>query len=413
MRRKNGHMNHAKKKVGVFTLYHNNTNFGATLQAFALLQKIKELGYDASVVDFIPEKLSVGQKILRLVFHPRRLFGLIFRYLGIPGFGIDFFEKEWNKLWKRKWNGWQNFCRRYISATAPVPECNLPKNIDQYDILLTGSDQVWNPEYCAEAHFLPFNKQGKRKVAYAASISRSNLKEEQKEIFKKWLPDFDYITVRENEGKELLESFLDVNVDVVLDPTLLLTADDWNKIAEPIELDNQVSYRENVTKGTNSTREYVLFVALGMNPLHRKFATRVAERMNMRVVIVSTCLEEMRANYNLEGNELINITPGQYLSLVREASYIITDSFHCMVFSIIFHRNFVVLKRNADTEIHNMNSRLYTLLDALGLEGQLVDLDDANKVQFRSDLYDGVDEKLLFLRQKSEKILEQMLQDKC
>ena len=411
MRRKLEFMNNMKKKVGILTLYHNNTNFGATLQAFALQQKIKELGYDAYVIDFIPEKLSARQKIRRLIFHPWRLSGIIFRYLGISGFGIDLFEKEWNRLWKKKWNGWQHFCCQYINVTTPVSECNLPEKIEEYDILLTGSDQVWNPSYCTEAHFLPFDKQGKKKVAYAASISRSSLNEEQKDIFKKWLPDVDYITVRENEGKKLLESFLDVKVDVVLDPTLLLTADDWSKVAEPIELNNQVLYRENVTRSQNFMQGYILFVALGINPLHRKFATRVAARMNMKIVIISTCLEEMRTNFNLEGDELVDVTPGQYLSLIREASFVITDSFHCMVFSIIFHRNFVVLKRNPDTEIHNMNSRLYTLLDALGLEEQLVDLDAADKIQLKSDLYEGVDEKMDFLRQRSDKILEQMLND--
>lgn len=398
-----------KKKVGVFTLYHNNTNFGATLQAYALQQKIMEKGYGACVIDFIPDRVSVRNRLFRLMLHPWRIPSVLCRRLKIVRMSDDPVEMEWDKLRERKVDGWRRFCRGHIRATDHVPERSIPGYLKGYDILLTGSDQVWNPTYCSEAHFLPFEKNGRIKLAYAASISRPDLTEEQKDIFRRWLPDFDCITVREDEGKQLLESFLDIKVNVVLDPTLLLTADDWDRIAEPISLENQIEYRQGAIKKQAPDSGYILFAALGTDPSHRDFAARLAERKGMRLVILSTTLAEMKANRDLVGDELVVVSPGQYLTLVRNASLVITDSFHCMAFAINFHRDFYVLKRDADSEVYNMNSRLYTLLGALGLEGQLVDPDDADRVPIQCDLYKGVDAKLSVLRKESEKQLSDML----
>lgn len=241
-------MSHTKK-VGVFTLFYKNSNYGATLQAYALQKKINEQGFDAYIINFVPKEATLSYRFFRLLCHPQKLFKALSKRLHIIQLNIDIIEEECNRLWKEKISKWETFCNKYIKSTEPISEMKLYKsNIsDCYDILLVGSDQVWNPHYSSKAHFLPFDKKGRRKLAYAASISVPDLTEREKKLFIKWLPDFDYITVRENEGKQLLESFLNVKVETVLDPTLLLTSDDWSKLAEPISLKNQVAYR-NIDK---------------------------------------------------------------------------------------------------------------------------------------------------------------------
>lgn len=399
------------KKVGVFTLYHGNTNYGATLQAYALQKKINEQGFDACVVDFIPKEQTFSGRLFRLFCDPSRLFRTIRRRLKFVRTNRITIESECDRLREGKISKWEYFCHKYIAATEPIPEKELKNSelTDRFDILLVGSDQVWNPNICSELHFLPFEKKGRKKLAYAASISVPSLTESEKALFIKWLPDFDYITVRENEGKQLLESFLDVKVETVLDPTLLLTSDDWSKLSEPLALRNQVAYRTDDTHYSDESSGYILFTALGTDPSHRRFAMRIAERTGMRIKILSTTLKEMMANRDMAGDELVDVSPNQYLFLVKNASLVITDSFHCMAFAINFHRNFFVLKRNSDQDTANMNSRIYTLLGMLNLEDRLVDAGDADKIQLRGDLYDGVDEKLNSLRQRSEKILSQML----
>lgn len=399
------------KKVGVFTLYHNNDNYGATLQAYALQKKINEQGFGACVINFIPHKLSFSYRLVRLLCHPQKIFRFLNRRLCFMKSSVNIVKKEYDSLSKGEISKWKYFCDNNISATEPVTENHLYKSnvMDCYDILLVGSDQVWNPRYSSKAHFLPFDKKGRRKLAYAASISVPNLTEREKKLFIKWLPDFDYITVRENEGKQLLESFLDVKVETVLDPTLLFTSDDWSKLVEPISLQNQVAYRNSDKNSENEESEYLLFAALGADSSHRQFAKRVAERLNLRLKILSTSLNEMRVNRDMPGDELVDVSPNQYLYLVKNAALVITDSFHCTAFSINFHRNFFVLRRNADSDAVNMNSRIYTILSELGLESQLVDPSEADTVSIKQDLYSGVDEKLNLLRKRSENILLEML----
>ena len=399
------------KKVGVFTLYHKNVNYGATLQAYSLQKKINEQGFDACVINFVPNELSFSYRLFRLLCHPQKLFKALNKRLHFIQTNANIIEVEYNRLWKDKINKRELFCNKHIKTTQPISEKKLYKSniLDNYDILLVGSDQVWNPHYSSKVHFLPFDKKGRKKLAYAASISVPDLTEREKKLFIKWLPDFDYITVRENEGKQLLESFLNVKVETVLDPTLLLTSDDWSKLAEPISLQNQVSYRNNGKNSSNERFEYILFAALGTDPSHRQFAKRVAERLNLKLKILSTTLDEMKANRDMPGDELVDVSPNQYLYLVKNAALVITDSFHCAAFSINFHRNFYVLRRNADSDAVNMNSRIYTILSELGLESQLVDPSEADTVSIKQDLYSGVDEKLNLLRKRSENILLEML----
>ena len=397
------------KKVGVFTLY--NSGFGPTLQAYALQNKINEQGFDACVINFVPKERSFSYRLVRLLCHPQRIFGVLNRRLRFMQSSVDIVKKEYDRLSKGKISKWKYFCDNNISVTEPITENHLYKSnvMDCYDVLLVGSDQVWNPNFCSKAHFLPFDKKGRRKLAYAASISVPNLTKREKQLFIKWLPDFDYITVRENEGKQLLESFLNVKVETVLDPTLLLTSDEWSKLAEPISLQNQVAYRNNDKNSRNEESEYILFAALGADSSHRQFAKLVAERLNLRLKILSTTLNEMKANRDMPGDELVDVSPNQYLYLVKNAALVITDSFHCTAFSINFHRNFFVLRRNSDNDAANMNSRIYTILRELGLESQLVDSSEAEAVQIKQDLYIGVDEKLNLLRKRSESILLEML----
>ena len=399
------------RKVGVFTLYHKNVNYGATLQAYALQKKINDHKCDAYVVDFIPVEQTILCGLFWLLWHPEKFFKALNKHLYFIQSNTDIIEGEFDRLWKGKISKWEYFCDNNIKASQPISENYLynSKVTDYYDVLLVGSDQVWNPKFCSKAHFLPFDKKGRRKLAYAASISVPNLTEKEKKIFKKWLPDFDYITVRENEGKQLLESFLDLKVETVLDPTLLLTADDWSKLVEPISLQNQVSYRDNEKNSHDEQKEYILFAALGTDPSHREFAMRIAKRMNLRLIILSTTLDEMKANRDMTGDELVDVSPNQYLYLVKNAAVVITDSFHCTAFSINFHRDFFVLRRNSDSDAVNMNSRIYTILSELGLESQLVAPSEADMVQLKHDLYNGVDERLKSLRKRSENILCEML----
>lgn len=409
------HMGTQIRKAGIFTLYHDNANFGAILQAYALQRKIGDCDgrLDVSIVDFCPKKslakraLRKARRLITLIFHPWEIPDVFRRRVG--NWKKDLIFQEYERLMPKRKDAFDRFCQNHMNVTEELREKDLPSYVEKYDILIAGSDQIWNPSLSTEAYFLPFRKDGIKKVAYAASISRPSLTRKEKEIFCKWLPDFDCVTVREREGKELLESFLDVDVDVVLDPTMFLTSKDWDEVAEPITIGNQTAYREGNESKLGIRDGYILFYALGADPSSREIAASVANRLGMCLVILSTSLGEMRANRVLDGKELVVVSPGQFVTLVRGSSLVITNSFHGSVFSILYRKNFYVLRRQPDSESSNMNSRIYALLGELGLGGQLVESGGAEIVQIRDDLYVGVEERLEALRRKSIEALRQML----
>ena len=137
------------KKVGVFTLFYKNSGYGPTLQAYALQKKINEQGFDACVIDFVPKELSFSYRLVRLLCHPPKIFSVLNKRLRLIQPSVAIVGKEYDRLLKGKISKWKYFCDNNISVTEPVTENHLYKSkvMNCYDILLVGSDQVWNPPF--------------------------------------------------------------------------------------------------------------------------------------------------------------------------------------------------------------------------------------------------------------------------
>ncbi len=396
-----------KKRVAILTLFHENGNYGANLQAYALRQVIRFLGCKADVIDceFTPPEFNIQEFRWQNALFPRgTLRGFVVHMLKVvvmfvchPSQWIDWRVKC---QLKRREKRVSYFRKRHIEPVAVKKE-ELTSFLEDYDVLLTGSDQVWNPTYCSVEHFLPFEKKGRIKAAYGASIGRTVLSDEESNIFLKNLPDFDFISVRENEAKELLEPLLNVPVEVVLDPTLLLAAADWDKLTEPVK----------------TPEKYILFAAYGYTKSHRDFAQKIADSLELPLVVLTADNGEIESNRGVGDMQIADASPGQFLTLVRGAEFVITDSYHFTVFSIIYHRKFLVLKRDPDSAVVSMNSRFYTLLGELGLLERVIDLDASPAsvvdIGFLKDLteeyYGIVEKKLIALREKSISFLKLIL----
>lgn len=395
---------YSMKKIGIVTIFRDSDNFGAALQAYALQKVVTDMGYQADVIDIIfprqenhPPVMKDIYRVVRKLVPSETKIGCYLRYLkanGIKTFypeSREYIAEEYAFELRRL--RFRKFRKEQIRTFGPVQEKNILSAGSNYDIYIAGSDQIWNPSYWRKPYFLNFVQRGKIKASYAASIGRSVLSDEEKAIFERNLRDFDLISVREQEGKKLLEQLTDKPVEVVLDPTLLLDAAKWDKIAEP----------------SNVEGKYLLCCCLGESREYREYTRKIADRFRLSLIFLETTKRCVDIGRGISDKTLIDVSPGMFLTLVRNAELVITDSFHVAVFSIIYRKIFYLLRRDEDADSTSMNSRIYTLLKELSLEDQLIEVDDENVVDNGKDIYKDINLKLEPLRISSLAFLKKIL----
>lgn len=333
------------KKVGLITYYGNN--YGGCLQAYAIQQTIKNLGYNPQILQvYTPligkdfNKWIAIRRILKdpLAFLRRR------KYI-----------KEYSRNEIIRSQAFDRYRSEFLtfdkSFTLSVD--NLPEAIN-YDTFVCGSDQIWNPVLYGVHPIwtMKFAPIGSKKIAYAPSLGISDIPEQYVADFKKNLKDYTYLSCREQEGAKCLSRIIGKEVDVVLDPTLLLTPEQWHEFACTV----------------NINKPYIFCYLFGDYHYITEVKKRVKEHFGIDVVCLPYNLRELKA----DDLKLYNITPNQFVWLIENARYVVTDSFHASVFSIKMSTPFISLKRASDNDKKNMNSRLYTLLKTVGLEDRMV-----------------------------------------
>ena len=208
-----------------------------------------------------------------------------------------------------------------------------------------GSDQIWNPMICARqpAFFLNFASSGKKCISYAASIARNDLSFVQIETFAKLLARFDYISLRENNYNKI--EIPPKKIECCVDPTLLLSQEEWNTLAS----------------SPRFSEPYIFCYIFGDDKKIRKFAMKLGKLKRLKLVTVPYLSGFFNfADAFMDATKLFHVSPSDFLSLIKNADYIITDSFHATVFSIIFHKQFYVFERKGSS---NMGSRIATLTE--------------------------------------------------
>lgn len=344
------------RKIGIVSLYYNNYNYGGLLQAFALVKTMQKMGCSAeqiSYVNYSKEKISVFDKIRRKTFA---------RWV------VIFFEKIRHKfvakLDKRELAKYEKELilkkERFDEFMNSIPHSQVYDNdtikmiSEEYDIFITGSDQVWNPNWWSEAYFLMFTN--KKKIAYACSFGVNDIPKDKREFFEKAIKDFDYVTVREKRGKELVESYSNQIADVVVDPTLLLDVNEWEEIEEQYAI----------------AEKYILCYLLGKERKIQKMVERIARRMDLSIVYIA--YSQPNECYKEKGfGDIIlrDVGPRQFLYLVHHAQCVLTDSFHAVVFSLIYHRSFWVMDRYVFRKKQD-NARIISLLNLVGLQKRYI-----------------------------------------
>lgn len=325
-------------KVNTITC-HCPHNFGAVLQAYALQNHIEKDNHEVKIIDYRPNYLTkqhtliyVGNQRFKSLFFLRWLYILMFLPSRIRRiFNFRMFERKYLKL----------------SAKKYLTYGDLAMNPPEADLYICGSDQIWNPNLPNgkdESYYLSFVKEGEKKASYAASMSIVMINEEQKKFISDRILNFKAISVREDSAKTIVSSVVPREITQVLDPVLLLSQAEWSKLSEK----SNIRLRE----------KYILLYIMGDDPRQiLEIATKLAQEKKVKLFLITNSLKK----YVGVDKYFRGASPHSFLHLIKNAEHVITNSFHGVVFSIIFNKQFI------PCHIKNTNTRINSILSLLNL----------------------------------------------
>lgn len=281
----------------------------------------------------------------------------------------------------------------YVSLEDLANKCS-----DNYGAVLIGSDQLWLPaNIAADYYTLNFVPDEMNSVAYATSFGVSTLPGDAAEMARRFLPRIKHISVREHAGQKLIKELTGRTVPVVCDPTLLFTGEEWLEIQK----------KDPIVK-----EPYIFCYFIGSTPLHREFVKRLKKETGLKVVALTHVDHYMKSDEGYADFTPYDIGPAEFLNLIRNSSYVCTDSFHSTVFSILYKKEFFDFKRYTQNTNQSTNSRLDTLFDLTGIRGRMLDGNENIQDCLNMKLdYEEVHKKLAAVREKSYIYLEKSLSD--
>lgn len=330
-------------KVGIVTITEGE-NYGNRLQNYATQSVLTKLGCKSETLfnNYGYKKNGVKEMVKGIMYLVARKLNIKDNYKINNIERVKKFKKFNDKLIKKS---------KFKLDIGYVSE----EVKDNYDFFITGSDQVWNPEFPINSNveFLTFAKQG-QKIAYSASFGISKLPDSCRTNYKKWINDMDYLSVREEAGAEIIKELTGREAEVLVDPTVMLSKDEWLSIAE----------KPKCYKGN----KYILTYFLGEMSEEVKIKINKLAKENDYEII--NLLDKMN-------REIYSVDPSEFIWLINNAELMCTDSFHGVVFSLIMKSPFVILDRIDNCG--SMNSRIDTLLKLFNMEERYgMDLEDSD-----------------------------------
>lgn len=352
------------KKIGIIT-FHKAYNYGALLQAFALKKKLILMDNHVHIIDYNNKFLYKNYRLI----HPFRK--NIFKYLKILYLDIKNY-----KINKKRKEMFDSFIDKNFDLINVKVENEL-------DCIITGSDQVWNIDITGKLDdFYTLNNKEcenvKNKISYAASVGDSNLIIQNQHLYKQKISKLNHISVREENAKKELLKIINKDINVVLDPTLLLTNNDWNR-----EIYNKKMVDE----------DYILAYVVEPDKDYIKIVNKLSEDTGLKVI-----------HFGLENPGYKNVLksaytegPFEFINYIKNAKYVVATSFHATVFSIIFNRKFFIIPHK------KTGARVTNLLDKLSIKGRTFNsYDEFKNIDYDFDTnWEEVNKKLDIEREKS------------
>ncbi|MCF8273426.1 MAG: polysaccharide pyruvyl transferase family protein [Flavobacteriaceae bacterium] len=321
---------------------HEVYNHGASLQEHALLKFLDNKGHKTETINYQPNYLNNHFNFWR-ISNPRYKKNLLFKVIYL----ILKFPSRY-KLLKRK-RAFDEFSKKYIKSTNIIYKTNsdLKNNLPMADSYICGSDQIWNSFFengKDPAFYLDFVPNDKLKISYAASFAIDKIDDSLKEFVRQKVSRLNYISVRESSGIKILED-LGINRAIqVLDPVFLLESKYWDTIS--------VKKLEN---------DYIFVYDCDSDPMILTFIEKLKKKSNYKIVTVNKNIKYADKYYDLCG-------PDVFLSLIKNADFVVSNSFHAVAFSIIFKKQFTVFNR-----FEKINTRMKDIVNLLEISEVLIE----------------------------------------
>ena len=355
-------------KIGIIT-FHFPLNYGATLQAYALQHCLEHMGHQAEIIDYQP------------AYHTQK-YNWRWSHFGINDSNLRYLALN---------RGFKRFCKRYLKTSRLYTSYeDLQRDPPEADAYICGSDQIWCPHISNgdPAYFLDFAPEGTKRIAYAPSFGVAQISEKDMQNMAGYLKKFDRISSRELSGKKLVGEMTGLDVDCVVDPTFLI--EDYHSI----------------TTAPKIKKDYILEVILQPSQLLESTARSLAAKTGLPIIRVYGFAFK---RWKYQGR---NLYPGPdgYVGLMQNAKYVVTNSFHATVFSLIFKRPFFVVALSGS--VTSKSTRMTELLQPVRIPDRFLEkLDEENfqKLIDRSIDWDAVHEQIHRQREVSVAFLKESL----
>lgn len=366
------------KKVCTVTYFNVDINYGQTLQAYALQAVIRNMGYDTVLLNYWS---PLGQYRFKKPF-------VLNRYAD-AGAGAMLKQLKFDRFINKR--------IRLTDICFYSKEINDVLKKEKITHLVCGSDQIWNPEGMDAVYFLNFGDKGIKKASYAASLCSREVFDKYKikhAAMKMLIERLDYVSVREKTGAKLVEQLIGRPVETVLDPTLLVPASHWRKIA----------------KKAHIRQDYILCFFYGNSRNYEKTVRKIAQEKNIKKIVSINTGKEFYCPS--DWTEIKNAGPQDFIGLIDGASVVFTDSFHGTAFSVNLNKDIYCLARSESksggkTAVSN-GSRITGLLELLGIKNRYID--STSNLKAGDIDYKAVNKRLALERKKSRAFLKNALE---
>lgn len=351
-----------QKKIGIAAVTYKD-NFGSALQTYATQYILEKLGYEAKIFEINGVYKSILLK--KVLYYAGRLFDpveakyLLANLTSRSRKQVSVATDQFAQDMKVRHQMYQNFNKQWNKMLPSVKGWKeLRQQASEMDAVVVGSDQLWRPSNIVGCYYtLEFVPDNIKKIAFSTSFGVPELPVNLHKHARKFLSRIEHISVREDTGAEIVKRESGKNAQVVCDPTMMLTAEEW------LHVQKEKPFADG---------NYILCYFMGDNPEHREFVKKLKEKTKCKIIGLLHGATYIASDEEFVDEKPYNVGPSEFINLIRYAQYICTDSFHGSVFCILNQKKFFSFRRWPDDSKFSANDRLYTLLKFTGLERRML-----------------------------------------
>ncbi len=349
------------KKTAIVSCYFQ-PNYGSMLQALATQMALDELGYDNETICIDGLNREIRSAKIRYFARASLTSDILLSKAGMAMARMrrKLSRGTYTQMMQARLQAFSDFQTEHFRMSGCYgSRAELTQACDEkYSAVLVGSDQLWLPaNIAADYYTLSFVPDSVNTIAYATSFGQAQLPRASERAAMKFLSRIRHIGVREKSGQKIVARLTGRRVPIVADPTLLFDGREWMRVQQEAPL---------------FEGKYIFCYFLGNNPLHRKFASRLSAETGCRIVALQHVDEYVRSDEDYADETPWSVGPGDFLNLIRNAQWVLTDSYHCTAFSMQYERKFFTFRRYHRKTKQSTNSRLDTLLAQCGVTERLL-----------------------------------------